>query len=395
MEDGKNEEKELTELEKLNRHIDARVEERSNEIESKLTQKFAATPQVRKASEWDEGEYEIGEGRAFSVGMSAMFRQWQETGSTRGFETKVEDEGYVKRFLGTGSQGGGNTIPEPLAADIIPELYKRLVLVQAGAVKMPMNSKKMTIGRQNAKATATHNGENSAPAQSGPGFDQIELDVKKLTGLAEISQDILRTGGRVGTEFVAEDLMKAVAQKMEETIFRGEASSTVPGGIFGQIAAGNKFELVGGTPTATEIEEKLDDCEKAVLDANVNPANIAAVIGDRDYLYLRRLRDNGVLLYPELRDGEPSLVSKRAYRTNVVAEDAVDAAETTGVDDLSRIYMGDFSAVLIGILTDMELSFSEHAEFAADLVLVKLVTHYDAKLRRDADISVLSANFSA
>lgn len=388
MEEDKNQEE--SQLERLNRHIAEQVDDRAKEIESRLTQEFAATPTVGQASQWDD--YELGEGRAFETGMKAMFEQWEQTGSARGFERHL-DEDFQTRFLGTGSnQGGGNTIPEPLAADVIPELYKRLVLIEAGATRLPMNSKKMTIGRQNARTEANHVGEGTAPSQDGPGFDQIEMDVKKLMAVSEISQDFLRTDARVGTQFVADDLLKAVAQKMEETIFRGEGSSTVPDGIFNQMASGNKFELVGGSPTAAEIEAKLDDVEKAVLDANVRPQDIGAIIGDRDFLYLRRLREDGVLLYPELREADPRLVAKPAYRTNVVTESGEDDGST--VTDLSRIYMGDFSAILIGILTDMELSFSEHAEFASDLVLVKLVANWDVKLRRDADIGVLSANFS-
>lgn len=378
-------------MNKLNEHIDNRIEERGQELESRLMQKFTTSVHTGNKSEWED--YKVGEGRAFVTAVQAMHEQWEQTGSVRGFEGRIKDDGFQKRFLGTGTnQGGGNVIPTPLAEDIIPALWARMALSQAGARVIPMQSDTLNIGRQNSRSQAFFIGEGTAGTESGPTFNQLQLQVKKLMGLAEVSKDFLRTDARVGAEFVADDLIRAIAHKMEETILRGVASATVPGGIRGKVAAGNVFELTGAV-SASDIEAKLDEVEKAILDGNVSPADIGVLMGDRDYLYLRRLREAGQLIYPELREGSPRLIGKPVYRTNMIAEDVEDAGGT--LNDLSRIWMGDFSSILVGMLTDTEVSFSEHAEFASDLVLVKVVTHFDVQLRRDTDLAVLEANFSA
>ena len=394
----------MSRLEELNSHIEKVVETATNrvatDLESKLEQRIAAIPvhsSANTTSEWLN--YRVGEGRAFSEAVAAMYRAFQKEGSTRNAASYHSDPVFVERFLGQGAQGGGNLIPEILAQDVIPALYKRLALVNAGVTIMPMTNQKLPIGRQNARSIASHVGEGLEIPENGPTFNQLELDAKKITARANVSNDFLRSNPVVGLQFVANDLMKALAQAMDAQALEGTGSATAPAGIFSQIAAGNKFLFSANAgkvndPTGTGLQAKLDEAELAVLAGNVDPNTLAVMLGDRDFLALRRLRSSGILVFEELREARPTLVGKPVVRTNQIVDTRNDSAHATGGDE-SRIYIGDWSSVLLGIMTNMELAFSTENRFTFDEVVVRLTGHYDVKLRRDTDLAVLSTDWSS
>jgi hypothetical protein len=56
------------------------------------------------------------------------------------------------------------------------------------------------------------------------------------------------------------------------------------------------------------------------------------------------------------------------------------------------MYVGDWSSVLLGIMTNMELAFSTENRFHFDETVVRLISHYDVKLKRSTDLAVLSTD---
>lgn len=393
----------MSKLAELNQHIETVVERKAaevkSEIESVVEQKLARVPAIHtsRASEWDN--YEVGKGKAFRAGLEAMYRAWQSEGTTKNAASYAKDPVFAERFLGIGTDGGQNVIPQILARDIIPALYARLDLIAAGATVMPMEHNKLPIGRQNGKATADHFGE-GAPLTglTGPTFNQIVLDAKKLVARADVANDFLRANPYVALDYIAQDLVKAVAEKMNQHALEGIGSATAPTGIFTQIAAGNKedFTTAGGvTPMGPLFETKLDLLEQNLLAANVAPGAYKFLMSDRDFLFLRRQRatgGTGILLFEDLRLAQPMLNGVPVIRTNQIAGNRDDSG--AGDNDESRIYLGDWSSVLLGIMTNMELAFSTENRFDSDETVVRLVTHYDVKLKRDTDLTVLSTDIS-
>ena len=394
----------MSKLAELNQHIENVVERKAaevkSEIESVVEQKFARVPAIhtQRASEWDN--YEVGKGKAFRAGLEAMYRAWTNEGSTANAAKYAKDPVFAERFLGVGTDGGQNVIPQILARDIIPALYARLDLIAAGATVMPMEHNKLPIGRQNGKATADHFGE-GAPLTglTGPTFNQIVLDAKKLVARADIANDFLRANPYVALDYIAQDLVKAVAEKMNQHALEGIGSGTAPTGIFTQIAAANKelyFTTGGRTVVASGVaafESELDRLEQNLLSNNVAPGAYKWLISDRDFLTLRRLRaasGTGILLFEDLRNPQPMLNGIPVVRTNQIATNRDDSGG--GDLDESRMYLGDWSSVLLGIMTNMELAFSTENRFDSDETVVRLVTHYDVQLKRDTDLTVLSTD---
>jgi HK97 family phage major capsid protein len=395
----------MSKLQELNAHIESVVERKAEavkaEIESAVEQKLArvGSPAVhtQRASEWDN--YEVGKGKAFRAGLEAMYRAWTNEGSTTNAAKYAKDPVFAERFLGVGTDGGQNVIPQILARDIIPALYARLDLIAAGATVMPMEHNKLPIGRQNGKATAEHFGEGAAlTGLAGPTFNQIVLDAKKLVARADIANDFLRANPYVALDYIAQDLVKAVAEKMNQHALEGIGSATAPTGIFSQIAAANKedFSVGGGVATmGPAFEARLDLLENNLLANNVSPGSYKFLMSDRDFLFLRRQRatgGTGILLFEDLRLAQPMFNGVPVVRTNQIAGNRDDSG--AGDNDESRIYLGDWSSVLLGIMTNMELAFSTENRFDSDETVVRLVTHYDVQLKRDTDLTVLSTDIS-
>jgi HK97 family phage major capsid protein len=395
----------MSKLQELNSHIESVVERKANEvkaeIESVVEQKFARMPihtSANTTSEWRD--YQIGGGKAFRAGLEAMYRAWEREGSTKNAASYAKDPVFAERFLGVTADGGANVIPEILARDIIPALYERLALVQAGVTIMPMNHYKMPIGRQDGKATADHFGEGiELLGLTGPTFDQVILDAKKLVARADVANDFLRSNPYVALDYIANDLVKAMAAKMDQHALEGIGSPTAPDGIFNQIAAGNKFSFETGgsrTPLAASVaafEARLDLVEQTLLANNIPPGSYKWLLADREFLALRRARavaGSGILLFEGLRDAQPTLNGVPVLRTNQIATNRDDSG--SGDNDESRMYVGDWSSVLLGIMTNMELAFSTENRFHFDETVVRLISHYDVKLKRSTDLAVLSTD---
>jgi HK97 family phage major capsid protein len=185
---------------------------------------------------------------------------------------------------------------------------------------------------------------------------------------------------------------------MNQHALEGIGSATAPTGIFTQIAAANKedFSVGGGVATmGPAFEARLDLLENNLLANNVSPGSYKFLMSDRDFLFLRRQRatgGTGILLFEDLRLAQPMFNGVPVVRTNQIAGNRDDSG--AGDNDESRIYLGDWSSVLLGIMTNMELAFSTENRFDSDETVVRLVTHYDVKLKRDTDLTVLSTDIS-
>ena len=395
----------MSKLQELNSHIENVVERKANEVkaelESTMEQKFARMPvhsSANTTSEWRD--YQIGKGQAFRTGLEAMYRAWESEGSTKNAASYAKDPVFAERFLGVTNDGGANVIPEILARDIIPALYERLALVQAGVTIMPMSHYKLPLGRQDGKATAEHFGEGvELLGLQGPTFDQIILDAKKLVARADVANDFLRSNPYAALDYIANDLVKAMAAKMDQHALEGIGSPTAPSGIFSQIAAANKFlytNVGARTSLAADpegFEIALDRLEAALLANNVRPSDLTYLVSDREFLTMRRARaasGTGILLFEDIRLANPMLNGHRVLRTNQIDTSRDDSLD--GDNDESRIYMGDWSSVLLGIMTNMELAFSTENRFHFDETVVRLISHYDVRLKRNTDLAVLSTD---
>lgn len=286
-----------------------------------------------------------------------------------------------KTMQETDFSNAGVLIPEPLMDEVIEILDPDPVFVDAGATMVTMrDTNKVGIGRQNADPTAAWEDENITITESDAGFDKLQLDGKKLTAAAAISNDFLRRDAIIaGDEFIASRLLKVARNKLETAIFRGSGGQFQPQGLLSQVDSGHVNASSGNT-----ISNIVDDMKQAVrlLEGEDVPENMRAWFMRRDVFvdFVFDLNGNeDTFPFREEMTENGTILGDRIHTTNNVEKRTND----------SNIYYVEMSEQFVGRGTDFQISTSEHQRFLDDETLVKLISHHDYKMKHTKSAAVI------
>lgn len=405
---------EKTKLEQLQEHFDARVdekvEEKSKELKDDIEQRLMEIPAVQtdsRTSPWTDYK-PCKEGHGFRYALTLLGREYSKRGGTVKLEDVVEtaDKEFAKRFIEPqleeraaidhdGASGGEDLLQKPLFQEILALIRNRTVLDALGVTFIGMTSRTLDLPRETAQPTFDYEAESDEITAQRYTFDQERLTAKKLAGVVGVTNDWIRSNPVGGEAWVMEKMLQDFVVAMERYLLTGAASADKPDTLFEGIKAANKFELTtgsGGTSNdLDELEEKIDDMVEAVCGDGVNVPEdqVRVLMGLHPKNYLRRQRDSGNYVFPEIRE-DGRFIEYPLVVSNMLQNDRDDSGD--GDDDESRVYLGDFSSYWIGILADMELAISEHSRFRHDEVEIRLVGEHDAKHTRDDRIAVLSTD---
>ena len=237
--------------------------------------------------------------------------------------------------------------------DIISPLRADNVLVQAGAqfysglidnIKIPI------MGKNNV----FWEGETD-PAKDGAGtFTHVELSPKRITAYYDVSkQFLIQTQNLQAEAKIRADIVKAISNKLEETILGDEAgTATQPAGIF-----------YNQTPAAIETFKDITDLE-AELD-------LANVIGDIKYLMDPKSKS-------VLRN-----MARSADNTRLVMEnnevDGTPALVTSSLGE-NKLIVGNFSSLVIGQWGALDITVDPYTQATNGMVRLVLNCFFDAKV---------------
>lgn len=242
--------------------------------------------------------------------------------------------------------------------DILEPLRAKNVLVEAGAkylgglvgdVQVPI------MGKTNVGWA----GE-VADAQSGdPTFNHVVLSPKRLTAYIDLSKQFIAQDSLAAEALIREDLVKAINNKLEETILgAGSGSTTEPEGMLHAISATS----VSGFADVCELESDLED---------------ANVYGDKIYLMSNKAK-------AALR-----VMPKSTKSTQLVMEngevDGTKAISTSMIDGKKYVY-GDFSNLAIGQWGNaIDLTVDPYTLARSGQIRLVVNAYFDAKvLRKEA-----------
>jgi HK97 family phage major capsid protein len=115
---------------------------------------------------------------------------------------------------------------------IIEPLRNKLVLVQAGATFLTGLKGDLSLAGYNG-STASWKGENVTAVDGAGATFEVTLSPKRLTCFIDVSKQFLVQDTLNAESMLMNDIVKAVADKFESTIFSGAAgSATQPAGLF-------------------------------------------------------------------------------------------------------------------------------------------------------------------
>lgn len=249
-----------------------------------------------------------------------------------------------KRALaeGTGS-AGGFTVPTPLAEYYIDKLRRKSVVVQAGAMTVPMDRETLAIARVETDPQASWKLENDPVDETDMTFGRVELKAKTLLGLIRVSRELLDDSVNVD-QAVENAFIQSAALEFDRACLYGSGTDAEPLGLAN--ISGIPEVSMGTNGGALTNYDKLIDAvyEMQVRDA-ASPT--AAVWHPRTGAALAKLKDvnNNPLTVPEMIGSIPK-----------IATTGVPINETQGsATNASSIIFGDFRAMIIGMRSQIRI----------------------------------------
>lgn len=237
-------------------------------------------------------------------------------------------------------------ILEPLRAkNVLVEAGSKFMTNLVGDVQVPV------MGKTNVGWA----GEVSEATSGDPAFSHVVMSPKRLTAYIDLSKQFLAQDSLGAENLIREDIVKALNNKLEETIL-GAASGTTtqPEGMFYTISA-------------TEVTNFADVCNK---EAELEDAN---VYGEKVYVMSNKAK-------AAFRN-----MAKSTKSTQLVMEngeiDGTKAINTSMIADKKYIY-GDFSNLVIGQWGAIDLTVDPYTLARSGQVRLVINAYFDAKVVR-------------
>lgn len=239
--------------------------------------------------------------------------------------------------------------------NILEPLRAKNVLVAAGAkyltnlvgdVQVPIMTK-TNVGWA---------GEVAEAASGDPTFSHVTLQPKRLTAYIDLSKQFIAQDSLAAEQLIREDLVKAINNKLEETILgAGTGSTTEPEGIFNVVSA-------------TSVSGYSDICDK---EAEIEDNN---VYGECIYVMSNKAK-------AALRS-----MPKSSKSTQLVYEngevDGTKAINTSMIADKKYLY-GDFSNLAIGQWSGLDLLVDPYTLARSGQIRIVVNAYFDAKVLRE------------
>jgi len=321
--------------------------------------KALAHPNDKEAQRAAAFEFEVSEAAQATTGKEA-----------RGLLIPADVLGYGRRDLtvGTANQGGDLVATDLLSDSFIELLRKALVLQSAGANVLTGLQGMVAIPRQSGGATTYHVAENSNITESQLTVDQVSLQPRTIGALTDYSRRLLLQSSMDVENLVRGDLAKQIAIEIENQAINGVGTESKPLGILN----------VTGINTESGVAAFSD-----FVNAEAALGTDNALQGNLGYLMNSALRGtlkttekasgtNGIFVY----EGDNTINGYSAYVSNSMPD--------------STAIFANFSDVMIGLWSGLDIMVDPYTGSAAGTVRVVAMQDYDVAVRHPESICKLS-----
>ena len=310
----------------------------------------------------------------------------------------------VKALSTTGTSTGGALIPQEFAAELIELLRAETVFRRAGPRTLLIEEGNLTIPRQTAAAVAGYVGELDDLMASQPSFDDVQLNLKKLTALVPVSNDLLRRAPIDMDATLRDDMKETIARREDIAFLLGDGSGESPIGLLNQCVASQKFNVLpfqayDNTTLLTQSIGTLRSLQmtmKQNMSRMIRPAWISV---PGTFEFLKTLRDDmgGFILAPEMEKG--SLLETPFYATQQLPSNL--AVMVGGSPELVGAYLilADMSDLILADGLTLKIDTSDSASyldpsgamvsaFSRDQTMFRATTEHDVALRHSASVLI-------
>ncbi|APE08617.1 capsid protein [Rhodococcus sp. 2G] len=266
--------------------------------------------------------------------------------------------------------------PEQVAGILTVPLQKASIFLSLG-VRIIESHGPVRVPLLTGSDEPSWHGENEKIDEVEVDFGEVLLlspNIKSIKSLNRYSNELARQSVADAITAVQQRMVADVAGKIDTTFFTGD----------GAVVSGQRTEPLGllnytgvqemtavGAPTIDDLH----DAEGLALGAEVDPAALVWVMNSRDFVNLRKLKDNGgrYLIQPDVTEsGRYQLLGHRVFVTNRLPADL-----GTGTNE-SNIVLMDPSK--IAVARDLAPSLTVLPELFGDYDqgAIRVVCRYDA-----------------
>ena len=335
-------------------------------LTEKETRSFSFLKALKALAHPNDREAQRAAAFEFEVSRAAQEKSGKEA---RGLLIPADVLGYSTRDLTVGSaSGGGDTVStDLLSSSFIDLLRKALVLQSAGANVLTGLQGMVAIPRQSGGATTYHVAENSNITESALTVDQVALQPRTIGALTDYSRRLLLQSSIDVENLVRQDLAQQIAIEIENQAINGVGTESKPLGILN----------VSGINTESGVAAFSDfvNAEAALSTDN-------ALSGNLGYLMNSALR--GTMKTTEKASSTGQFVYESDNTINGYP------AYVSNSMPASTAVFANFSDILIGLWSGLDIMVDPYTGSAAGTVRVVAMQDYDVAVRHPESICKLS-----
>jgi HK97 family phage major capsid protein len=342
----KNLEDELTELEsKRDADPDPDKENENKENQRSMKKNFSILSAIRS----------VVDNKNFDPITSAMIQAGKEEMRGMSISGQIQLPVEQRTITVTGQNGEHDDVVSTDLYNVLEPLQNRLVLAQAGArfltglvgdVQFPIMS----------NGNVAWEGEVTEADDLGTIFSSVKLQPKRLSATIEVSKQFIMQDSVGAENAIRNELVNAIAQKLESTILGDEVGSTTkPQGIFYSNDAG--------------------------LQQITSFAELCALEADLEY---DKIYDKVYVLSPHAKAHLRSMI-KGTNNTGMIMENGeVDGtpAYFTGMIPAEAGAVGDFSQMVIGQWGGLDITVDPYTKAKNATIVLTINAWFDAKVLR-------------
>jgi HK97 family phage major capsid protein len=168
-------------------------------------------------------------------------------------------------MITTDNAGGGMFVPDPMLSTII-DLREVYGIARQKCKIQPMSSETLTIPRRLSGLTVYFVGQEAAPTESEPQWNQVGLTARTLATLTRVSNELSEDSTISMAETLAQEIAYAMAVKEDQCLFLGTGTSTYGGisGLITEMTAATASTVTAATANTAYSTLDLTDFESMI-----------------------------------------------------------------------------------------------------------------------------------
>lgn len=291
----------------------------------------------------------------------------------------------IQRDLVVGTNtAGGYGVETELSDQMIPYLQPRLQTIAMGARVLSGLTSNVDIARNDAITSATWEGETDANAESEPTLDQIQLRPKRLGAYTRYSKQLLLQWGINPSvdSMVRQQLERAIAIKLDDTIINGSGTAPVPTGILNTTGVNSvAIGTNGGAMTHTHVVDL--QTEVAIDNADMGALGYLTTPQVRGKLQTTKIdTGSGLFVWNSTTPG-----SLLGYNARVSTQVPSNLTKGTGTALNAMIY-GNWNELMVAQWGGLDIVIDPYTESKNARVVVIINSWWDIALAHAESFAV-------